>query len=133
MPDTRRLIQSLLLAAALLVPCAMAPAQQFSVAAGGECPGRVTIRWDGAYPNHRLGICFSSERGTFTLPAGPCCSTILGLSSRNLQLVRVIGSGPQGRGQVSAEAKAQRCGGYIQLIAYTGAYDCPVSNVAQLP
>jgi len=129
---TARLIQYLVLVAIVNVSGRTALAQDFTVAAGGECPGRVTIRWEGAYPNHHLAVCVGLDLGSTTLPAGPCCGTVMGIRG-SLQLVHLIRSGPLGQGRASGQADPTLCGRYLQLIAYTGAYDCPVSNVVQLP
>ncbi len=117
----------------MLTGARSAPGQDFDLTISGACPGRIVLAWRGAMPPNPLAICYSHETGTFRLPAGACGGTITGLGPRGLRLVRVIPSRPDGQGRAGGEATAEFCGGYVQLILFTGYSECPVSNVARLP
>ena len=130
---TSRIGLIFILGAVVLSADNVALGQDFDLEAGGTCPGRISIRWKGAPSDVYLAVCYSSLLGSYTLPAGPCCGTVLGLSSRQLQLIRTVRSGSTGTGHASGQADPSRCGGFLQRVAFTGYYDCPVSNVAALP
>ncbi|MCC6907460.1 MAG: hypothetical protein IT430_05920 [Phycisphaerales bacterium] len=97
----------------------------------GACPGVVTVAWFDATPNSQMGIVFASTTGNLIIPNGPCQGTQLGLSAQNIQLVNTVNTGG-GSGQVSGNAGAGACGGYLQLVIVDGS-PCATSNGAQLP
>lgn len=99
----------------------------------GDCPGRVTFRWEGAAPNQTAALAYSHATGNFVLPGPPCDGTRLGLGSSGIRLVRTFRTGPEGRGQIVGRAAAFACGGYVQIIVLEGNRPCPISNVVQVP
>ncbi len=101
------------------------------IALEGRCPGRLLFRWQDAPPNQWAGICYSDVAGRFTLPAGPCGGTVLGLGGRNLRLVHSFNTGADGQGSLSALASAPFCIGYVQIIVMDG--PCQTSNVIRVP
>ncbi len=96
----------------------------------GTCPGNINVVWDGAQPNKTQGIVFASNTGSFTVNSGACAGTQLGLGTRNLQLVRTLGTG-SGSGSVGRAVGAGACGGFVQLV--TVANPCETSSVGQIP
>lgn len=132
-------IFALLLGAALLGTAASA---QCAVSVGpdnvnitiqGECPGQLVVRWEGATPDRPAAIAFSRREGHFTLPAGPCHGTVLGLSSgHGFRDVRDFRTGSKGRGRLTGQAHLAACGGYLQMIVADG-LPCTTSNVVQIP
>ena len=99
----------------------------------GACPGPLAIQWSGATPDHPAAIAFSRREGQFTLPAGPCQGTVLGLSNgHGFRAVRVFRTGPDGRGQLTGRGHLAACGGYLQMIVMDG-NPCAISNVVQIP
>lgn len=102
-----------------------------AIAVEGDCPGRITVRWEGATPDRWAGLWFSRSQGSFTLP-GPCAGTVLGLGPNGLRLARVFQSGPEGEGVMAGRAPSYACGGYLQMIVQDG-NPCTTSNVVQIP
>lgn len=96
----------------------------------GSCPGNIDVNWDGAQPNKTQAIVFASNTGSFTINNGSCAGTQLGLGTRNLQLVRTIGTG-SGSGSIGRSVGTGACGGFVQLV--TVANPCEVSTVGQIP
>ncbi len=96
----------------------------------GTCPGNIDVNWSGAQPNKTQGIVFASNTGSFTINSGACAGTQLGLGTRNLQLVRTIGTG-SGAGSIGRAVGAGACGGFVQLV--TVASPCEASSVGQIP
>lgn len=96
----------------------------------GSCPGNIDVNWDGAQPNKTQAIVFASNTGSFTINNGSCAGTQLGLGTRNLQLVRTIGTG-SGSGSIGRSVGTGACGGFVQLV--TVANPCEVSSVGQIP
>lgn len=101
------------------------------IALEGNCPGRLRLTWQDTAPNHWAGLCYSDVAGRFTLPAGPCGGTVLGLGSRNLRLVEAFNTGPDGRGSLVGFATEPFCIGYVQIIVTDG--PCHTSNVVRVP
>ncbi len=97
----------------------------------GQCPGQLTMRWDGATPDRPAGLCFAFNTGNYTLP-GTCQGTVLGLGSHQLQLVTSFRTGPEGSGSLAGPVPRRACGGYLQMIVVQG-FPCPTSNVVQIP
>jgi hypothetical protein len=95
----------------------------------GQCPGTVTVHWDGATPDRQQAIVFAANTGNFVIPNGPCQGTPLGLGTQSLRLVNTIGTG-SGSGSVNGSAGTGACGGFLQLVELPS---CATSNVAQLP
>jgi len=95
----------------------------------GQCPGTITISWDGAEPNQQQGVIFATNQGSFAIPSGPCQGTVLGLGTQNLRLVRTIGTG-NGSGSVESSVGTGACGAYLQFIQLPG---CETTNVARIP
>ncbi len=96
----------------------------------GACPGNIDVNWSGAQPNKTQGIVFASNTGSFSINSGACAGTQLGLGTRNLQLVRTIGTG-SGAGSIGRAVGSGACGGFVQLV--TVASPCEVSSVGQIP
>ncbi len=94
----------------------------------GQCPGTVTVRWDGATPNRQQGIVFGNNQGQTTIPSGVCQGTSLGISG-SVRLVNIIGTGG-GSGSVNGRAGTAACGHYLQLVE---SGTCNTSNVARIP
>ncbi len=99
----------------------------------GTCPGRLSVRWDGATPNHTGALVYSDATGNYVLPGPPCDGTLLGLGSSGIRLVRTFQTGPNGSGQMVGHAPAFACGGYLQVIVIEGNRPCPTSNAVQIP
>ncbi len=96
----------------------------------GQCPGNITVNWSGAQPSKTQGIVFASNTGSFRLNSGACAGTQLGLGTRNLQLVRTLGTG-NGSGSIGRAINSGACGGFVQLV--TVASPCETSSVGQIP
>ncbi len=96
----------------------------------GACPGNINVNWAGAQPNKTQGIVFASNTGSFTISSGSCAGTQLGLGTRNLQLVRTIGTG-SGSGSIGRAVGSGACGGFVQLV--TVGSPCETSSVGQIP
>ncbi len=96
----------------------------------GTCPGNIDVNWAGAQPNKQQGIVFASNTGSFTINSGACAGTQLGLGTRNLQLVRTIGTG-SGSGSIGRSVNSGACGGFVQLV--TVGSPCETSTVGQIP
>lgn len=79
-----------------------------AIAVEGDCPGRITVRWEGATPDRRAGLWFSRSQGSFTLP-GPCAGTVLGLGSNGLRLAKIFQSGPDGGGVMAGRVPSLAC------------------------
>ncbi len=103
-----------------------------SLRISGTCPGRVTVSWANATPSRPMGILFSSNTGSFVIPGGVCAGTQTGLSSSGLQLVYTGNTGPNGSGNVSANAGTPACRKYLQMVVADGS-PCSTSNVVQIP
>ncbi len=98
----------------------------------GQCPGRVTVAWSDATASRPMGILFSSSTGSFVIPGGVCAGTQTGLSGSGLQVVFTGNTGPNGSGQVSANAGTPACRKYLQMVVADGS-PCSTSNVVQIP
>lgn len=98
----------------------------------GDCPGRVTVSWNGATPSRPMGIALANSTGNFTIPGGACGGTTLGLSNSGLQLAYTGNTGAGGSGQVSSNVGTAACGKFIQMVVADG-NPCTTSNVVQLP
>jgi hypothetical protein len=94
----------------------------------GQCPGTITVNWNGATPSVQQGIVFGQNQGTTIIPGGPCAGTQLGVQN-GVQLVRTIGTG-SGSGSVNGTAGTAACRRFLQLVE---AGSCNTSNVAQIP
>ena len=94
----------------------------------GQCPGMVTVHWEGFAPGRMMGVVFGRDRGQFTIPSGVCKGTVLGLEV-NVGLAYAFWS-RDGSGQRSAATGSCCCGGFLQLVE---SGSCKTSNVAQLP
>lgn len=95
----------------------------------GTCPGRLTLEWSGATPDHVQGFIWGTDQGHLLLRRGPCAGTVLGLGRGDwIYLVKVLGTG-SGSGVVHANA-GNYCGGYVQLIE---GGTCRTSNVEPVP
>lgn len=103
-----------------------------SIRISGQCPGRVTVAWSNATPGRPMGILFANSTGSFVIPGGVCAGTQTGLSSAGLQLVFSGSTGPNGSGQVSANAGTPACRRFLQMVIADGS-PCATSNVAQIP
>lgn len=119
------------LAAALAISVAFsAPASaQPLISIEGECPQRLTFGWDRCDPNVQVGLCWGRDNGRFVWPGFPCTGVEFGISGSPM-LLKVFRTGPEGRGQFSAQAAPKLCGGYLQVIVIN---TCALSNVVQIP
>ncbi|MCL4196914.1 MAG: hypothetical protein KJZ69_05420 [Phycisphaerales bacterium] len=103
-----------------------------SLSTSGDCPGRVTVSWNGATPSRPMGIVFANTTGNFVIPGGACGGTQLGLSNQGIQLVYSGNTGANGSGQVSSNAGTLACRKYLQMVIVDGS-PCTTTNVAQIP
>lgn len=122
-----------MLGLALLSASARSALAQPVISIEGDCPGRVTFRWEGASPNQTAALAYSHATGNYVLPGPPCDGTTLRLGSSGIRLVRTFRTGPEGSGQMVGRAAAFACGGYLQVIVIEGNRPCPTSNVVQIP
>lgn len=101
----------------------------YALNVSGECPGQLTISWNGAAPNQRQAIIYSSD--VSSAPIGGLCGMIpSGLASVHL-FPQTLSTGPTGARQVTGYISTQACGKYIQMVTYTGG-PCVTSNVVQI-
>ncbi|MCC6909623.1 MAG: SBBP repeat-containing protein [Phycisphaerales bacterium] len=115
---------------AFVVKLRIADAPQLSVAATCPSGGPIHVSWSGATPGRLAALIFASEQGAFVLPPQmPCAGTILGLGSRQLQVVWTGNTGPDGSGAVGRTAGPGACGGYLQLLDVP---TCGTSNVVRV-
>ncbi len=98
----------------------------------GRCPGQVTAAWSNATPSRPMGIVLAAGTGNFVIPGGVCGGTQLGLNNVGIQLVFTGNTGPNGSGQVSANAGTAACRKYLQMVVADGS-PCSTSNVVQIP
>lgn len=98
----------------------------------GNCPGAVTLQWDGAEADRWMGLMFARTTGRFTIPQIWCAGTEMGLGTTGLRLVALMPSGSEGSGERPGRVNAFACGGYLQLIVNDG-FPCSTSNVVQIP
>ncbi len=95
----------------------------------GFCPGRLTLEWSGATPNHVQGILWGTDQGHLLLRRGPCAGTTLGLGRGDwIYYVKTIETG-SGSGVVHA-ITGNTCRGFIQFIE---GGTCNTTNVAPMP
>lgn len=80
-----------------------------------QCPGRLTLSWQDAPPGRPMGVVIGNRLGETPLFSGICAGTTLGVSGA-VQLVGTLNSGPNGSGQVQAQASGGACGKYLQLV-----------------
>lgn len=83
------------------------------------CPegGPASVAWRGVTPNADLALLFARSTGAFVIPTGyPCAGTMLGLSDEELLVVWQGNAGPTGAASIEADAAADVCGGYLQLL-----------------
>lgn len=100
----------------------------YTLSVSGQCPGLVTIEWEGARPHRSQGVILGSRLGAYSIPTGRCAGTILGIES-NVWLMYVI-STENGGGRRRAMAGSHPCAWYLQLIEGDS---CRLSNPAQIP
>ncbi len=96
------------------------------------CPGRVTVRWEGAAPDHWAAIAFSLSRGRYVIPSIQCAGTELGLGTDHFGATRPFRTGSEGQGEFHPRITAKACGGYLQMIVVDG-FPCTISEVVQIP
>lgn len=96
----------------------------------GECPGILSLHWNGAVPNRNAGIAYSRVPGRWTMPGGgPCGGTTLGI--KNPILVTIVQTGDDGRGHIDGYVPPGLCSIYLQMVVADG-YPCQTSNVVQI-
>lgn len=100
----------------------------YTLRVSGQCPGLVTIEWEGAKPHRSQGVILGSHPGAYTIPTGRCAGTVLGIEG-NLWLMYVITT-ENGSGQRRAAAGSHPCHWMLQLIEGDS---CRLSNPAQIP
>lgn len=122
----------LLAALAALCTGSSVHAGDLTIEIQGNCPGVLVLRWSGATPSHLAGLWFSHNLGQFTLPAGPCGGTVLGLGTNGLRLDRTFHTSPDGEGYMRGRVTEYACGGYVQMMVQDG-NPCATSDVLQLP
>ncbi len=102
-----------------------------TISLDGQCPGQLTLQWDGATPDRPAGLVFALTRGNYNIGFGRCENTVLGVGS-SLRLVRTLDTGPTGSGVLSGLAPRAACGGVMQMIVWHG-NPCETSNVVDVP
>ncbi len=127
----RTIIAATLIAVACLGAASGARAQVV-ISIDGDCPGAVQLRWEGATPDRWAVLWFSQSLGNFTLYAGVCEGTVLGLGSQGLRIAKLFRTGADGRGTLVGRTTSHACGGYLQVME-NGSPPCPLSNVVQIP
>ena len=105
-----------------------ATAGVFSVSIVGTCPGPVTLTLSGATPGAQVGIGWSANTGSFTIPSGPCAGTVLGLDSPNL--LAIVTADAFGMATVAGTAPAAACGASVQAVDFS---NCGTSNIGTVP
>lgn len=101
------------------------------LAIDATCPGGGPIRiaWDGATPRGRVALVFGRSLGETAVPHGyACAGSLLGLRG-GVRLVAEAMTGAGGHATIFAEARAEACGGHMQLVDLT---TCAMSNVARI-
>lgn len=96
----------------------------------GACPGSMTLTFTGGTPRSRIGILIAADTGSFTIPGGPCRGTVLGLSSRGLQIVATPLTDGDGRFEFSRNVGTAVCGRFLQAV---DGPTCVTTNVVQIP
>lgn len=99
-----------------------------SLAYRGPCPGPVTAAVSGATPGGTVGLIYSSNTGSFTIPSGICAGTVTGLAAP-VTLFGTATADGSGNATFSGTAPQVACGLYIQAI---DASTCGTSNVEQV-
>ena len=95
----------------------------------GTCPGTATLNVSGATPNGQVGVGWSANQGSITLPSDPCAGTTIDLA--NPKLLTVLAADGNGNASIiNANVPANACGVFLQALDLTA---CLVSNVAQVP
>lgn len=94
----------------------------------GDCRWRISLIWEGATPNRRMGIGVADRTGSFVLPGGVCGGTQLGLGGSGLQLFVQGSTGSSGSGTISRNSGGDLCRKYLQMIVVDG-NPCTTSNV----
>lgn len=117
-------------ALSIFVPASPSSAGDLTLEVTGQCPGAITVRWNGAEPNRPLAIIYGQRQGATIIPSGPCGGTQLGIAG-GVRLITVIGTRSNGQGSVSGQASEVDCGGYLQLLVKSS--PCVPSNVVQIP
>lgn len=126
----RHSLRLAILGAAVSLATTAVAGAQVVISIEGDCPGRISVRWEHAAPDEWAGLLFAMNTGNYVLPH-ICQGTVLGLGSHQLQLVRAFRTGPQGQGEMAGPAPLRVCGGYLQVLVVDGI--CSTSNVAQIP
>lgn len=130
MQPSRVLFAGIIAALSVFVPATVSSAGDLTLEVAGQCPGAITVHWNGAEPNRLLAIIFGQRQGAMIIPSGPCGGTQLGIAG-GVRLITVIATRSNGQGSVSGQANEVDCGGYLQLLVKSS--PCVPSNVVQIP
>jgi len=99
----------------------------FTLSVTGACPGPVTVDITGATPFSQVVVAWSVSTGSFTIPAGGCAGTTLGLGSPNVLTILV--TDVLGSASLAANAPAAACGLYLQAVDLG---NCTTGNIVQV-
>lgn len=89
----------------------------FGLDVDATCPagGAATVRWRNGTPGGTVALIRATGTGSFTIPAGGCSGTQLGLQG-NVSLVGTYASSPAGSGNLAFNLPAGACGRYLQAV-----------------
>lgn len=112
---------------------ALAGPDNLVISLEGDCPGTMSVHWQGATPNRRAWLLISAENAGFqSQPGYPCGGTFLDIGPGGLRIAAAFRSGSEGSGRGSGRVTPAVCGQYLQMIVEDG-NPCATSNVAQIP
>lgn len=102
----------------------------FSLDVNASCPGGgpATLTWRDGTPSGRVAIARANGLGSFTVPAGPCAGTQLGIGG-GVALVGTFPSNPNGGGSRTFTLPAGACGKAVEAIDLT---TCATSGPVQV-
>ena len=95
----------------------------------GECPGEMTVSWDGAVPDRWAVLLTSRIRGPWIVPGTTCGGTVLGIVAPTLRVV--FRTDEDGSGSMQGFVPNGLCGQYLQMVVLEG-HPCQTSNVVQI-
>ena len=95
----------------------------------GQCPGEMTLSWEGAVPD-RFGALVTGRRlGEWTAPGSICAGTVINVWNPVVQLI--FRTGGDGNGSMHGRIPDPLCGQYLQMVVVDG-NPCQTSNVVQI-
>jgi hypothetical protein len=98
-----------------------------SIALSGSCPGAVTLNASDFTPFGGVAVAIALSAGSFTIPAGSCAGTQLGLASPSL--VTVLTADANGAASLGGNLPPAFCGRSLQAVDLA---TCTPSNVITL-